>query len=43
MYAFSAHLVNEFRFGYTKQGNWFIPYTAGKGYPQQLGLQIFKG
>jgi hypothetical protein len=43
VYAFSAHLVNEFRFGYTKQGNWFIPYTTGKGYPQQLGLQYSKG
>ncbi|HEY4764965.1 MAG TPA: TonB-dependent receptor [Candidatus Sulfotelmatobacter sp.] len=43
VYAFGAHLVNEFRFGYTKQGNWFIPYTAGKGYPQQLGLQYSKG
>jgi hypothetical protein len=43
VYSFGAHLVNEFRFGYTKQGNWFIPYTAGKGYPQQLGLQYSKG
>jgi Carboxypeptidase regulatory-like domain len=43
VYSFSARLVNEFRFGYTKQGNWFIPYTAGKGYPQKLGLQYSKG
>jgi hypothetical protein len=43
VYSFSPHLVNEFRFGYTKQGNWFIPYTAGKGIPQQLGLQYSKG
>jgi len=43
VYSFGAHLVNEFRFGYTKQGNWFIPYTASKGYPQQLGLQYSKG
>jgi Carboxypeptidase regulatory-like domain len=43
VYSFSPHLVNEFRFGYTKEGNWFIPYTAGKGTPQQLGLQYSKG
>ena len=43
VYSFSAHLVNEARFGYTKQGNWFVPYTAGKGYPGQLGLQYSKG
>jgi hypothetical protein len=43
VYSFSAHLVNEVRFGYTKQGNWFIPYTAGKGYPAKLGLLYSKG
>jgi len=43
VYEISTHVVNEFRFGYTKQGNWFIPYTVGKGYPQQLGLQYSKG
>jgi hypothetical protein len=43
VYSFSAHLVNEVRFGYTKQGNWFIPYTAGKGYPAKLGLLDSKG
>jgi len=43
VYSFSSHLVNEARFGYTKQGNWFIPYTAGKGYPAKLGLLYSKG
>jgi hypothetical protein len=42
VYAFSANLANEFRFGYTKQGNWFNPYTLGKGYPQKVGLQYSK-
>jgi hypothetical protein len=43
VYQISSHVVNEARFGYTKQGNWFVPYTAGKGYPGQLGLQYSKG
>jgi hypothetical protein len=43
VYSFSPQVVNEFRFGYTKQGNWFVPYTAGKGYPALLGLQYSKG
>jgi Carboxypeptidase regulatory-like domain len=42
VYEISSRMVNEFRFGYTKQGNWFVPYTIGKGYPQQLGLQYSK-
>ena len=42
VYAFSPRVVNEFRFGYTKQGNWFVPYSVGKGFPQQLGLQYSK-
>src|SRR5580658_1340678 len=43
VYSISSHVVNEFRFGYTKQGNWFVPYSAGKGYPAKLGLQYSKG
>jgi Carboxypeptidase regulatory-like domain len=43
VYSITSHVVNEARFGYTKQGNWFIPYTAGEGYPQKLGLQYSKG
>jgi Carboxypeptidase regulatory-like domain len=42
VYTFSPNIVNEFRFGYTKQGNWFNPSTLGKGYPQKLGLQYSK-
>jgi len=42
-YSVSSHVTNEARFGYTKQGNWFIPYTAGGGYPAKLGLQYSKG
>ncbi len=42
VYAFSPNVVNEVRFGYTKQGNWFVPYTIGKGFPTKLGLQYSK-
>jgi hypothetical protein len=42
VHTISATTVNEFRFGYTKQGNWFQPMSIGKGYPQQLGLQYAK-
>lgn len=42
VYTVSSHVVNEARFGYTKQGNWFIPYSVGKGYPAKLGLQYSK-
>jgi hypothetical protein len=39
VYAFSPNTVNEARFGYTRQGNWFVPYTFGKGFPAQVGFQ----
>lgn len=29
--------VNEFRFGFTRQGNWYTPESIGQGYPQKLG------
>lgn len=34
--------VNEFRFGYTRQGNWFVAQSAGLGYPAKLGMQYAK-
>jgi hypothetical protein len=43
VYEISPHVINEARFGFTKQGNWFIPYTAGQGYPTKLGLLYSKG
>lgn len=38
----STNIVNEFRFGYTKQGNWFTPTSLGLGLPAQIGLQYAK-
>ncbi len=33
----SSSTVNEFRFAFLRQGNWFHPPTLGKGTPGQLG------
>jgi hypothetical protein len=38
----SPNTVNEFRYGFTRQGNWFTPLSIGLGYPQKLGLQYSK-
>jgi len=38
----SPTLVNEFRMGYTKQGNWFVPNTLGFDSAAKLGLQYAK-
>lgn len=29
--------VNEFRYGFTRQGNWFVPHSLGQNFPQKLG------
>ena len=39
---FSSHLINEARFGFTYQGNFFADLSLGKGYPAQLGFQYAK-
>src|SRR6266478_8813409 len=38
----SPTIVNEFRMGYTKQGNWFVPNTIGFDSQAKLGLQYAK-
>src|SRR6266849_3715389 len=38
----SPTIVNEFRMGYTKQGNWFVPQTLGFDSAAKLGLQYAK-
>jgi len=40
VYSPSSSLVNEFRFSFVRQGNWFVPASLGKGYPAALGLQF---
>jgi hypothetical protein len=37
VYTISANTVNEFRTGFTRQGNWFEPSSLNKNYPQNLG------
>jgi Carboxypeptidase regulatory-like domain len=38
----TPNFVNEFRMGYTKQGNWFVPQTIGFDAATTLGLQYSK-
>jgi hypothetical protein len=42
VWTISPNNINEFRFGYTRQGNWFVPQSLGLGYPQKIGLQYAK-
>jgi hypothetical protein len=37
VWTITPSVVNEFRFGYVRQGNWFSPETLGEGYPAKLG------
>jgi hypothetical protein len=39
---FSSNLINEARFGFTDQMNFFLPSTSGLNYPQMLGYQMAK-
>ena len=36
----TPNLINEVRFGFTYQGNFFADQTLGKNYPQQLGWKF---
>ena len=40
VYAINPSMVNEFRYSFVRQGNWFVPASLGKGYPTKLGLQF---
>ncbi len=42
VYTISPHFINEARFGFTYQGNFFYDSTHGQGYPAQLGWQFAK-
>jgi len=42
VWSITPSTVNEFRMGFTRQGNWFTPLTLGQGFPAQLGLQYAK-
>lgn len=37
VHTISPNTVNEFRYGLTRQGNWFEPLSLNKNYPQNLG------
>ena len=40
VHTFGPSVVNEFRWGFVRQGNWFLPGSEGKGYPAKLGWQF---
>ena len=40
VYTINSSMVNEFRYSFVRQANWFVPQTLGKGYPAQIGLQF---
>jgi hypothetical protein len=40
VYTINSSMVNEFRYSFVRQGNWFVPASLGKGYPAKLGLQF---
>jgi hypothetical protein len=40
VYTINSSMVNEFRYSFVRQGNWFVPQSLGKGYPALLGLQF---
>jgi Carboxypeptidase regulatory-like domain/TonB dependent receptor len=40
VYTINSTMVNEFRYSFVRQGNWFVPQTLKKGFPAQLGLQF---
>ena len=42
VYTISPHFINEARFGFTYQGNFFGDGTLGLNYPSQLGWQFAK-
>lgn len=39
VWTINARMVNEARFGFTDQLNFFTPFSAGQGYPGQLGIK----
>jgi hypothetical protein len=39
VWTINSNMVNEARFGFTDQFNFFSPFSLGQGYPQKLGVQ----
>ncbi len=39
VWTINDHMINEARFGFTDQLNFFKPFSAGQGYPNKLGIQ----
>lgn len=39
VWTINAHMVNEARFGFTDQLNYFSPFSQGEGYPTKMGIK----
>ena len=39
VWTINAHMVNEARFGFTDQLNYFSPFSQGQGYPTKMGIK----
>ena len=39
VWTINDHMINEARFGFTDQLNFFTPFSAGQGYPAKLGIK----
>lgn len=39
VWTINDHMINEARFGFTDQLNFFTPFSAGQGYPDKLGIK----
>src|ERR1035437_6066815 len=42
VWTISHRVVNQANFGFTREGNWYIPETLGLGIPAKIGLQYAK-
>ncbi len=42
VWTINSNTVNEFRYGFTRQGNYFSPLTTGLNIPQNLGINYSK-
>jgi outer membrane receptor for ferrienterochelin and colicin len=42
VYTFNPDIVNELRYSYVRQGNWYLPGSLNKNYPATIGLQYSK-
>src|SRR5260370_42498577 len=40
VYTINSSMVDEFRYSFVRQGNWFVPAGLGKAFPAALGFRF---